>query len=171
MAALHKPGTIYQAAFLVDDLEKAAAYWCSRGAGPFYLFEDFQFTTMLHPAGAVSPRLSILLGYSGDIMIELIRVIEDSTGLFSSLAAPASHHFAVLVDDIETYVAQDTSGAELVMHGLFPTGTPIGMLDTRPHTGALTELVTLDDSVRAMIEQMRGDAENFSGERLIRSFG
>lgn len=170
MSAMHETETVYQAAFLVDDLETAALYWSRRGAGPFYRFDDFEFTRMLHPPGAASPRLSILLGYSGDIMIELIDVQDDSTGVFASPAPPAPHHVALLVEDIEEYLARNGLDDRLVMHGLFPTGTPIAMLDTRAETGLLTELVTLDESVRQMITQMRDDAAGFDGERLLRSF-
>jgi hypothetical protein len=171
MSAMYKEGTVYQMAFLVDDLEAAASDWCRRGAGPFYCFDDFEFSEMLYPVGALSPRLSILLGYSGDTMIELIRVSDDSTGLFSATPAPAAHHVALLVNDIDDYLDAEGNRHQLVMRGLFPTGTPIAMLDTRPETGLLTELVTLDESVRAMIDQMRQAAQDFRGEDLLRSFG
>ncbi|MFK7828593.1 MAG: VOC family protein [Congregibacter sp.] len=169
MAALHKMETVYQMAFLVEDLSAAAQYWSKRGAGPFYAFENFEFTSMLHPKGAASPKLSILLGYCGDVMIELMQVIEDSTGLFSTPALPAPHHVALLVDDIDGYMSAHKDNTELALHALFPTGTPIAMLDTRAETGMLTELVTLDSAVEGMLTLMRAEAESFDGERLIRS--
>lgn len=169
MPKLHKTETVYQIAFLVKDLAKSAEYWRRRGAGPFFAFESFKFTAMLHPKGAASPNLSILLGYCGDVMIELMRVDEDSTGLFSTPVLPAPHHVALLVDDIPQYLARCGDGIELAMHALFPTGTPIAMLDTRAETGMLTELVTLDTAVEGMLLQMREEAESFDGERLIRS--
>lgn len=163
-------GKAYQLAFIVDDLDSSARAWSARGAGPFYEFRGFEFSQMLHPAGMSSPRLSILLGYSGDLMIELMQVEDDPTGLFQTSAIPAAHHVALLVEDVNDYAQQHGAGAELVMHALFPTGSPIGMLDTRAQTGLLTELVTLDDAVKGMISQMRDDAAGFTGERLIRSF-
>lgn len=170
MSAVHREETVYQMAFLVEDLEAAALYWSRRGAGPFYRFDDFEFSEILHPAGVASPKLSILLGYSGDTMLELITVSSDPTGIFSAPPAPAVHHVALLVNDIDDYIERRGHGDKLAMHGLFPTGTPIAMLDTRAEAGVFTELVTLDDSVRGMITQMREDAENFDGENLLRSF-
>ena len=170
MSELHREETVYQVAFVVDDLDAAAQDWGRRGAGPFYRFDEFEFSEMLHPAGAASPRLSILLGYSGDVMLELIEVLDDSTGLFSVPRRPTAHHVAMLVNDIDRYLDRRDCRAQLAMHGLFPTGTPIAMLDTRGETGLLTELVTLDDSVRAMITQMRSEAQSFTGERLQRYF-
>ncbi|MFT7285976.1 MAG: methylmalonyl-CoA/ethylmalonyl-CoA epimerase [Halieaceae bacterium] len=170
MQALHKLECVYQTAFLVDDVEEAARYWSGRGAGPFFAFNDFEFTEMLHPQQVSSPKLSILLGYSGDVMIELMQVIEDPTGLFSPPSLPVPHHVALLVDDIGDYLERRSAGDSLVMHALFPTGTPVAMLDTRAETGLLTELVTCDESVLGMIAHMRAEAESFTGEDLIRSF-
>jgi methylmalonyl-CoA/ethylmalonyl-CoA epimerase len=171
MDSIHKTGTVYQMAFLVDNLAAAAEDWRRRGAGPFYRFDDFEFSEMLYPGGSASPRLSILLGYSGDTMIELIQVGDDPTGLFSGLQAPAAHHVALLVEDIDSYLDANGNRDQLAMHGLFPTGTPIAMLDSRAETGLITELVTLDDSVRGMISLMRAEASAFSGKDLLRSFG
>jgi hypothetical protein len=168
----HRTEAIYQVAFIVDDLESAALSWGRRGAGPFYRFDDFRFSEMLYPRGAESPTLSILLGYSGDTMLELIRVQGDPLGLFDAVPAPspAPHHLAMLVEDIDGYLERQGCREQLAMHGLFPTGTPIAMLDTRRELGLLTELVTLDDSVREMIATMRREAAEFDGERLVRSF-
>jgi len=167
---MHQRETVYQIAFLVADLDAAAQHWLSRGAGPFYRFDDFEFTEMLHPAGAVSPRLSIMLGYSGDVMLELIEVGEDPTGLFTAPAVPGPHHVAMLVDDIDEYLGRTAQRDALAMHALFPTGTPIAMIDTRPQTGLLTELVTADDAVAGMLAVMREAAADFDGTEPIRSF-
>lgn len=170
MAAVHKNETVYQMAFLVPDLSLAADYWSQRGAGPFYAFDNFEFTSVLHPEGLASPKLSILLGYCGDVMIELMQVLEDPTGLYPTPQTPTPHHLALLVEDIDEYLGRQASGTPLALHALFPTGTPIAMLDTRSQTGMLTELVTRDDAVQGMISHMRAETETFNGDRLIRSF-
>ena len=167
---MHPLEAVYQIAFLVDDLEGAAQHWLQRGAGPFFRFDDFEFTEMLHPAGAASPRLSILLGYSGDVMLELIEVGEDPTGLFTAPVVPGPHHVALLVNDIGDYLERSGQRDALVMHALFPTGTPIGMLDTRPQCGLLTELVTCDEAVQGMLTAMREATASFDGADPIRSF-
>ncbi|MHA7815592.1 MAG: VOC family protein, partial [Pseudohaliea sp.] len=156
--------------FLVGTWERAAAPWGHRAPGPFYRFDDFQFAEMVKPAGSASPRLSILLGYSGDTMIELISVDEDPTGIFDVPQTPCPHHVAVLVDDIADYLQRRGGAAPVLLQGRFPTGTPIAMLDTRRELGLLTELVTVDESVRGMIEQMRAEAAEFNGDGLLRGF-
>jgi len=166
----HREEAIYQVAFLVEDLERAALAWGRRGAGPFYRFDGFRFTEILFPEGMASPTLSILLGYSGDTMLELIEVQEDPTGLFPASPGPAPHHLAMLVDDIDGYLEKHSCRDQLALHGRFPTGTPIAMLDTRAELGLLTELVTLDASVQQMIAHMRAEAAAFNGEQLLRSF-
>jgi hypothetical protein len=104
-------------------------------------------------------------------MLELIEVGEDPTGLFTAPVVPGPHHVAMLVDDIDEYLARSGQRDALAMHSLFPTGTPIAMIDTRPQTGLLTELVTADDAVAGMLAVMREAAADFNGTEPIRSFG
>jgi len=163
--------TIYQIAFLVQDAEAAAQHWLRCGAGPFYGFDDFEFTRVLYPEKTPSPRLSIFLGYSGDVMLELIEVAQDPTGLFTTPVVPGPHHVAQLVDNIDDYVERHSLEDALCLHALFPTGTPIALLDTRSTVGVFTELVTLDKSVADMLSVMRTAADQFDGSDPLRSFG
>lgn len=167
----HRNGSVYQIAFVVDDLEAAAQKWHRLGAGPFYLFEDFRFADIKEPAGGQSPHLSILLGYSGDTLIELIKVHEDKAGIFDGVGAGHPHHVAVLVRDIEEFLTTlGKNPPALLFHGHFPTGTAVAYLDTRPDNGLITELVTKDSMVVNMLEQMYRDASYFNGTDLIRTF-
>ena len=167
---MHTRETVYQIAFLVENAQAAAQHWLQRGAGPFYSFDSFEFTEMLHPAGSASPRLSIMLGYHGDVMLELMQVLEDPTGVFSAQQVPGPHHLALLVDDIDDYLARRGGRDTLAMHALFPTGTPIAMLDTRADTGLFTELVTCDEAVQGMLAVMQEATASFDGTEPIRSF-
>jgi hypothetical protein len=168
---MHTLETVYQLAFLVDDLDAAAQHWLRRGAGPFFRIDDFAFTEPVFPQQAALPCLSILLGYSGEVMLELIRVEDDPTGLYTAPVLPRPHHVAVLVEDIDRYLDGKGMRDTLALQAHFPTGTPVAMLDTRPSTGLLTELVTADDAVRGMIAAMREATAAFDGSEPIRSFG
>lgn len=168
----HPFGTVYQIAFVVDDLEKAAAVWQQAGAGPFYHFPQFEFSNVTVPKDGRSPRMSILLGYSGTTMIELMKIEDDPHGHFAHLSPGAVHHLAVLTPNIDQYLAApDMLKGPLLFQGAFPTGTPLAFLDTRAQTGLITELITADDMVAAMITEMYGQAKTFNGDNLIRSFG
>lgn len=168
----HKSGSVYQIAFLENDLSAAANKWRTLGAGPFYAFDDVVFADVEAPASGQSPKLSILLGYSGDTLIELIKVNEDPDGLFTGVAPGALHHIALLVDNIDDYLkGSPPENANMIFHARFPTGTPLAFLDTRPQIGVITELVTRDEMVSGMLVQMHQEAESFDGVDLIRTFG
>lgn len=173
MKALPHPlRTVYQMAFVVDDLEAAAVNWQRAGAGPFYAFPDFEFSDVTVPDSGQTPRMSILLGYSGTTMIELMRIDHDPNNHFKHVSPGQPHHVAILAESIDSYLkAPDTLDAPIIFKGAFPTGTPVAFLDTRPQMGLITELITLDSMVTAMIDQMYREAENFTGKDLIRSFG
>lgn len=165
----HKNGSVYQLAFVVEDLNEAAQNWVRAGAGPFYGFDDFHFVEVLEPAGAESPRLDILLGFSGDTMIELIKPQHDPQQLFANTGP---HHVARLVDDIDAYVgAQPDTGPKVLFKGVFPTGTPAAYLDTRPGLGIITELIVHDEIMSSMLNTMHAEARAFTGADPIRSIG
>lgn len=165
----HSTGSVYQLAFVVDDLEEAADNWVRAGAGPFYRFDEFRFIEVLEPRGAESPSLDILLGFSGDTMIELIKPRLDPQQLFT---ATGPHHVARLVDDIDRYVdAQADPGPPVLFRGVFPTGTPAAYLDTRSDLGIITELIVHDDIMSSMLDQMYAEARAFDGADPVRSIG
>lgn len=167
----HKSGSLYQIAYIADDLEAAANYWQSLGAGPFYEINDAVFIDIEVPNNGKSPNLSILLGYSGDTLIELIKVNDDPNGIFEGVSSGEPHHTALLVDSLDAFLQNwDGANGQLIFRGSFPTGTPIAYIDTRSQTGLMTELVTRDEAVQDMLTLMHAEAQSFNGEDLIRSF-
>lgn len=168
----HAFGTVYEIAFIVDDLEKAAASWQRAGAGPFYSFPDFGFIDVQVPEEGSAPRISLFVGYSGATMIELIKVDDDPNKLFSCCRPGEMHHVGLLVENLDHYLsAPGNSAAPVIFRAGFAEGeTPIVFMDTRPQIGVFTELVTYDGMVADMLEEMATESKKFSGGRLIRSF-
>src|SRR5205085_2999920 len=72
-------GPIRQIAFVVRDLEGALDYWTKTlGVGPFYVMrnmtpDDFRYRGAASPP----PRMSIALGNSGDLQVEIIEQHDD----------------------------------------------------------------------------------------------
>ena len=77
-------GEIRQIAFVVRDMEKALRYWNDTlGVGPFYLLRDLvpdNYRYRGQPAPA--PRITIALGYSGDVQVELIQQHDDKPSAY-----------------------------------------------------------------------------------------
>ena len=104
--------TIYQMAFLVDDLETACARWAaSTGAGPFFRFDPFSFIAPRYRGQEAEPGIAIALGFSGGLCVELMVRHGTTPSVFDGAKIDQLHHVARLTDDIDAtlagYRAQD----------------------------------------------------------------
>ena len=70
-------GVIRQVAYVVEDMDQALKYWIDfLGAGPFYMFEHSQMDDQKYRGGDSQVDVSLAVGNSGDVQIELIYLIE-----------------------------------------------------------------------------------------------
>jgi catechol 2,3-dioxygenase-like lactoylglutathione lyase family enzyme len=82
-------GSIRQIAFVVRDLEGALGYWTDTlGVGPFFLLRriapaDYRYRGAPSPA----PCLSLALGNSGDVQVELIEQHDDRPSAYRDFLA------------------------------------------------------------------------------------
>ncbi len=68
-------GEMRQLAFVVRDLDAALAYWTKTlEVGPFYVMREIvPFDWRYYGEPSPAPRISLALGYSGDLQIELVQ--------------------------------------------------------------------------------------------------
>src|SRR5713101_108859 len=85
----HRFGSIRQIAFVVHDLELALQYWTQTlGVGPFFVLrrlspETFRYQGKPSPP----PCLSIALGNSGDVQVELIQQHDEQPSAYRDFLA------------------------------------------------------------------------------------
>ena len=66
-------GTIRQVAYVVEDLDSALEHWIGiLNAGPFFVFEHAELSDQLYRGAASSIDVTLAVGNSGDVQIELI---------------------------------------------------------------------------------------------------
>lgn len=161
---------IYQMAFIVADLDSAVAEWTAmRGAGPFYRFDNFGFDDPVCAPGLAPPSISIALGQSGTLNIELIEVHAGPRTLFT--ASPGLHHVARRAADVdETLTMLADAGSPTLLRARFGHGVALGFADTRASLGCMTELIADDPGVDAMLAQMADDADGWDGGNPVRRF-
>jgi len=158
-------GPIYQVAFTVESIDAAVRDWVSSGkAGPFWRFDHFPFLDPNYRGEAVAPDISIALGYSGDIFIELIEVHDGARSVFADCSAGRHlHHVARLTGDFE----RESEGA--VFTGKFAPATNVAFLDTRATLGCFTELIEYDEGIDGLLTMMREAARGWDGRDAIRT--
>ena len=161
---------IYQMAFLVDDLELACKRWYdTTGAGPFYLFDPFSFIEPHYRGEVAEPGISIALGFSGSLCIELMVRHGTTASVFDAAGMWQLHHVARLSDDIDAtlagYLAQDI---EVPFEARFYPNTRMAFVDTRPSLGIWTEIIEYNADIEGALAMIEAAHVGWDGRDLCR---
>ena len=151
--------TFAQVAWVVDDLARAEASWAERGVAFSFRMEavkaaDIAATYRGQPADF---EIDVLIGYQGDLQIELIRPIS-GTSIYTEFldgGGTGVHHIAYAVDDAAgaaDFLA--ARGAPVVQTVEIPMMKAI-YCDTSDSIGVMTEVVELTDDARAFFDALR----------------
>ena len=162
-------GPIYQMAFVVPDLGAAIAAWTAdRLAGPFYRFDHFAFEPAELQGSPPPVDISIALGHSGALNIELIELHGAPSDLFGGAGL---HHIARRADDVDTACARlAAAGAPSLLRARFAGGVDMAYVDTRSTLGCITELIARDAGIDAMLARMASEAAGWDGRNPVRRF-
>ena len=77
--------TVRQVAYVVRDMEKALKYWTEYlKVGPFFMFEHCPLENQRYRGGESNADVSLALGNSGDVQIELIYCENDAPSVYKS---------------------------------------------------------------------------------------
>lgn len=168
------PGSIVQTSFVVSDLKQAAKQWAdAQLAGPFFLLEHLDIKDARYLGEPTHPDISIALGYSGGVCVELIEQHNDAPSVYSHAHAtgmPTFHHIAVMTDLFDNEVKRFTKkGAEVLFEGAVAVGGRFAYLDTQANLGGLVELIELSPVVHELFATIEQAAENWQGEEPLRS--
>jgi catechol 2,3-dioxygenase-like lactoylglutathione lyase family enzyme len=175
-------GPIRQIAFVVRDLDAALRYWTETlGVGPFFVMrnvspEDFQYRGAPSP----SPRMSLALGNSGDLQVELIEQHDDHPSAYRDfldsgregmqhVSAWVTHdeYDGVMKRMLDDGVAVAHSGAMAaagVRFAYFATDTAPG--------GLLYEIAdVLEPQIYPLMEMIAAAAKDWDGTDPVRAIG
>ena len=174
--SIQPPGNIYQIAYVVSNLHDAVDQWAGiTGAGPFFLFENFEFIEPEHNGQATELAVSIALGFSGGLCVEIIEQHDDRPSIYSDWVETKGyglHHVAILEAAFpEAIMAYQKKGAPCVFRAGFGDGTRLAYLDTRDSLGCYLEIVEFSDFVRDALGALREAHESWDGQDPLRPFG
>lgn len=149
-------GSVYHSGYVVADIHAAVAQWVRlAGAGPFALFENFEFVNPVYRGTPAAPKVTLAFAYSGETCIELIQHDEPGPSIYTE-SSGALHHIGIGVGNLdEALGAYAAAGVDCAFRAAFPFGGGCAYLDTRSTIGVFTELVERGPVVDQMLEQMR----------------
>lgn len=99
-----------QVAYAVPDIDAALPYWTGvLKAGPFFKLEHAPLTDRKNRGASGSDvDLTLALGYSGDLQIELIQQNNDAPSVFKEFldaGRQGMHHIGIMPQDYEAALA------------------------------------------------------------------
>ena len=165
--------TIFQNAWVVDDIEAACMQWVSQlGVGPFFVSEYNDVFDDVAYRGEPAPlNMSVALAQAGNVQIELIQPKVERCAYRDSVPAGqiGFHHMCVWTHDI----AADTAYFESLGYPTANIGrageTQFAYYDTRPLMGCMLEVVTQNPGIVARFAQIADAAQDWDGTDPIRS--
>lgn len=172
-------GEMRQIAFVVRDLDRALRYWTEvMGVGPFFLLRDL-VPENFHYRGEPSPapRITLALGNSGDVQIELVHQHDDRPSAYRDFLAArheGSQHVSSWVTRAEYGPARErilASGVKIAHEGSMPgSGIRFVYFETGDGPGGLLYEMSeaKEPPVCDMMLMIRDEARTWDGADPVR---
>ncbi|MGV0745904.1 VOC family protein [Mycolicibacterium sp. XJ870] len=167
------PGTVCQIGYVVPDLDAAIAGWLQMGVGPWFVIRGLP-QQALYRGEPCEVTLSLALSNSGDLQVELIQQLDDTTSVFTEFLAATGggfHQLAYWAKDFDDAMAKlAEAGWPMVWSGGQGEGVRFAYFE--PPTGAtIVEIMELTDASQGMATFVRQAAARWDGSDPVRELG
>lgn len=169
-------GEVMQLAYVPADFDAALKFWIeTMGAGPFFALDHVKLEDVKYKGAPADIDFSMVLGYWGDIQIELIRQHNDSPSIYKAWrdeSREGLHHVCILVDDMaKARAAVRDAGASVAQEAKVPGGGEVIYVDTGGGPGTMVEILKSAPGGREFFAMMREAARNWDGKDPVRRLG
>jgi methylmalonyl-CoA/ethylmalonyl-CoA epimerase len=169
-------GEVMQLAYVPEDFDGALKLWIeTMGAGPFFALDHVKLEDVKYKGLPADIDFSMVIGYWGDIQIELIRQHNSSPSIYKTWRdedREGLHHVCILVDDMKH--ARDVvsgAGAAVMQEAKVPGGGEVIYVDTGGGPGTMVEILKPSPGGRDFFAMMRTAAKEWDGKDPIRRIG
>ncbi len=170
-------GTIRQNGYVVRDIDEALRHWTEvLGVGPFYYFEKAPIDAFEYRGEPSDIEVSIALGNSGPLQIELIQQRNDAPSMYRDFLA-AGHeglqHVATWTDDFDRDLERLLGLGYRIGHR-GQSGGPTGRFvyfETEAHPGSVIELSEVSGPKGRFFEHIAAAARDWDGSEPVRRPG
>lgn len=175
MGTIARLGEIMQLAYVPADFDAALDHWLKVGAGPFFALDHVQLEDVRYRGQSAEIDFSMMLGYWGDLQIELIRQHNDSPSIYKAWREAGHeglHHVCILVDDMAVArAACQAAGASVEQEGKVAGGGEVIYIDTGGGPGTMVEILKPGPGSRDFFAMMREAHRGWDGSDPVRRLG
>lgn len=166
-------GTVMQLAYVPRDFDAAVRYWTeTMGVGPFFRIDHIACDEVRHRGVKVDVDFSVLIGYWGDLQVELVRQHNDAPSIYKSWLDEGHeglHHVCIVVDDMaHARKVCSEAGAEVMQEIWVSGGGEAIYVDAGGGQGGLIEILCMPGS-NEMFAKLREEARNWDGTDPVRT--
>ena len=166
--------TMFQNAWVVDDLEAAMTRWSSEmGVGPFFVTEHgAQFSNVLYRGEPSELYMNVALAQAGPLQVELIQPVSASCAYRDSVPAGTAmgfHHMCVWTHDIDADTEYFAGLGYPAANSAETGAIRFAYYDTRPLLGCMLEVVEKKPAVEATFARIAEVCADWDGSDPIRS--
>jgi hypothetical protein len=171
--------SVMQMGYVTKNLDDGIDYWINVvGAGPFYI-ADFATTDQVYRGAPTNVHVTVAMGYSGDLQIELVQQNNDAPSVYTEILSSGRkiprgglfHHVMVKHDDYDTtYHDYLAAGASRSFDAVVPGVGRYCYLDARNMMDCFVELLEVSPPFDAACRQMREAHRNWDGQTPRRSY-
>jgi catechol 2,3-dioxygenase-like lactoylglutathione lyase family enzyme len=159
--------TVRQLAYVVRDLDAALHYWTSvLEVGPFFLFEHCPLQDQRYRGQPSNVDVSLALGNSGDLQIELIQQHNDAPSVYREFL-DAGRVGVMPVDYAAACAAYRARGVEAAFECTVG-GAPLTYFDTVASIGHYTELWDNSAVFKDLFLMVEDAAKGWDGREPVR---
>lgn len=166
-------GTIRQMAYVVKDMDTALDYWIDTlKAGPFFKMEHVNLENQKYYGEPTNADISVALGNSGDLQIELIVQHNDAKSVYRDFLEAGRvgvHHIALMPEDYTSTCEKYRSSGHKPAFELSLGGAPVVYFDALETIGHYIELWDNSDVFKEMFLIVEDAAKGWDGKDPIRA--
>jgi catechol 2,3-dioxygenase-like lactoylglutathione lyase family enzyme len=169
-------GEVMQLAYVPADFDATLRFWIDvMGAGPFFAIDHVQLEDLKYRGKPATVDFSMVLGYWGDIQIEIIRQHNDAPSIYQTWRQEGReglHHVCILVDDMaKARQVCAAAGATIAQEGKVAGGGEVIYVDTGGGPGTMVEILKTGAGGREFFAMMRDAARGWDGSDPVRKLG
>ncbi|WP_304191094.1 VOC family protein [Phenylobacterium aquaticum] len=174
-ASVAQLGQIMQLAYVPADFDAALAHWLKHGAGPFFALDHVALEDVRYRGASADIDFSMVLGYWGDLQIELIRQHNAAPSIYKAwrdAGHEGLHHVCILVEDMEEARARvAAAGGKVEQEAMVPGGGEVIYVDTGGGPGPMVEILKPAPGGHEFFAFMRDAARTWDGTDPVRKLG
>lgn len=164
--------TVRQIGYVVRDLDAALKHWVDvLKVGPFFLYEHCPLKDQRYLGQPSSVDVSIAVGNSGDVQIELICQHNDEPSVYQEFLDAGRvgvHHLGLMPEDYAATCAQYRALGHAAAFECTIGGAPLVYFDTVASIGHYTELWDNSDVFKALFMVSENAARGWDGKNPVR---